>query len=136
MSMILIDRLTEDRGYPVLDENTFDDFVDNSHECVLFLTENPKHYPESNDVAIILPELMSLFGNRLKPAIVSRDMEKDIARRYGVRQWPTLVFLRDGQYLGAIARVRNWDEYLMKVRDLLEGEARRPPSIGIPVVTA
>lgn len=136
MSMILIERLIEERGYPVLDEYTFDDFVDGAHECVLFLTENPKHYPESNDVAIILPELVDLFGHRLKPAIISRDLEKEIARRYGVRQWPTIVFLRNGQYLGAIARVQNWDEYLMKIRDLLEGDTRRPPSIGIPVVTA
>lgn len=136
MSMTMIERLIEERGYPRLDADNIDDFIEDTPECVLFLTENPRHYPESNDVAIILPELLKVFGRRLKPAIVAREQEKEIAQRYGVRQWPTLVFLRDGEYLGALPRVRNWDEYLTQIRDLLDGETRRPPTVGIPVVTA
>lgn len=134
MSMQLIERLTADRGYALLDAHNFEDFVARTPQSVLFFTENPASFPESCDVAVILPEIVRRFGGQLTPAVVSRNHERQVSKRYGVREWPTLVFLRRGEYLGAVARVQDWNDYVSRIRDMLAGETSRPPSVGIPVV--
>jgi hydrogenase-1 operon protein HyaE len=134
MGMQLIERLTDTLGYALLDADNFEQFVAHTPQCVLFFTENPASFPESSDVAVILPEIVRLFGDRLTPAVVSRGHEREVSKRYGVREWPTLVFLRHGEYLGAIARVQDWNDYVLQIRDILAGETRRPPTVGIPVI--
>lgn len=124
MSSLLIEQLTEKYHYPLIDESTLDEFLQTHHEAVLFFTENPVRYPESNDVAVILPELMKLYGSRLAVAVVSREAEIAFKPRFGVRQWPSLVFVRDGEVLGVIGKVRNWDEYQLEIDRVLAGEAR------------
>lgn len=136
MSMAMVDRLTDVYGYPRLAAGNFAQFVEHTPQCVLFFTEDPASFPETNDVAVILPELVRHFGGSFTPAVVARDYERTVDKRYGVRQWPTLVFLRHGEYLGAIARVQNWSDYLNQIQDILAGEPRRPPSVGIPLVAA
>jgi hydrogenase-1 operon protein HyaE len=36
---------------------------------------------------------------------------------------PSLIFLRDGQFIGAIPKVRDWADYLDRTRAILEGRA-------------
>ncbi|AOU97393.1 hypothetical protein BI364_04770 [Acidihalobacter yilgarnensis] len=134
MDMPLIDRLTQTLGYTLLDADNFEDFVAAAPQCVLFFTEDPASFPESNDVAVILPEIARRFAGRLVPAVVARGYEREIDKRYGVREWPALVFLREGEYLGAIARVQNWQDYVAAIEEILAGDTHRPPGIGIPVV--
>ena len=43
--------------------------------------------------------------------------------------------LRDGAYVGAVDGLRNWDEYVQEVTQLLEAAPTRPPTIGIAVKT-
>jgi len=66
MSSPLIDRLNEQLGYPVLDAATLDAFLDHDSASVLFFSEDPANYPEANDVAVILPELMVRFAGRAR----------------------------------------------------------------------
>lgn len=134
METQLIDRLTQTLGYALLDADNFEDFVADTPQCVLFFTEDPASFPESNDVAVILPEIARRFAGRLIPAVVARGYERQIDKLYGVREWPTLVFLRKGEYLGAIARVQNWQDYVAGIEEILARDTRRPPCIGIPVV--
>ena len=134
MSMQLIERLSDTLGYALLDAENFEEFVAHTPQCVLFFTENPTSFPESSDVAVILPEIVRQFGDRLTPAVVARNHEREVSKRYGVREWPTLVFLRRGEYLGAIARVQDWNDYVLLIQDILDGETRRAPTVGIPVV--
>ncbi|AOV17435.1 hypothetical protein BJI67_10525 [Acidihalobacter aeolianus] len=136
MSMTLIDRLTDVHDYPRLDADNFEQFVEQTPQCALFFTEDPTSFPESNDVAVILPELAQRFGGSFTPAVVARTYEREVSKRYGVREWPTLVFLRRGEYLGAIARVQNWSEYLEQIQGILTSAPQRLPTVGIPVVAA
>jgi hydrogenase-1 operon protein HyaE len=46
-----------------------------------------------------------------------------------------LVFLRDGEYLGVITQVQNWDDYLREIQRLLDSEPVRAPGFKIPVVS-
>jgi len=133
MSSPLINRLIEELNYPLLDEDNFDEFIKSNEFSVLFCTEQPNRFPESNDVAVILPELISCFPH-LTPAVVSQSFEKKVQGRYNFNVWPTLVFLKQGRFLGNISKVQDWDIYLAEINSILALEPKRDPGIGIPVV--
>lgn len=133
MSSELIRSMIERHGYPVLNPENFDDFVHNHEECVLFFTENPERFPESNDVAMILPELIKEYAGRFQAAVIDRAFERELQARYGFSEWPALVFLRRGGYLGSICRVQDWIDYLAQINQLLSSEPRKTPSFPTPV---
>ncbi|WP_417222451.1 hypothetical protein [Amphritea sp.] len=130
---VLIERLTSELGYPLLDHANVDDFIQQQPYSVLFFTEDSSRFPESLDVAVILPELLKVFP-QLVPAVIHRDAEKSLQGRYNFTVWPTLVLLKQGRYLGAISKVQDWDLYLRDIESLLQREPTRNPGIGIPVV--
>ena len=82
------------------------------------------------------PELRAAFAGRFGLAVVTPEDEEAIARRYGVQRWPTLVFLRDGQYVTALSAMRDWDDYLRDVAQALQSPVTRAPGIGIPLVSS
>jgi len=128
----LIERLLTDNGYPLLDADTLDSFIANQ-QVVLFCTEDPKRFPESNDVAVVLPELEAAFPGLNKPAVVDAAIERQIQSRYGFKVWPALVFLRDGAYLGTITRIQDWSAYRKDIAAILASEPSRPPGVGVAV---
>ena len=129
----LIENMIEEYNYPVLTLDTIDEFIDSQDECVLFFTENPKRFPESDDVCMILPELVKEYGNRFTAAVIDQDSQRKLQGRYGFSEWPSLVFLRKGQYLGVISRVQDWNDYILQINDMLTSEAKAIPSIGIAI---
>ena len=68
MNSPLINRLIDELGYPLLDDDNFEGFIEQTPISVLFLTEDPKRFPESLDVAVILPELLCARMSR-QPAV-------------------------------------------------------------------
>lgn len=133
MATSLLDRLSSELGFPLLDADGVDRFLDANGHSVLFFSGDPDQYPEANDVAVILPELMAVFGDRCGAAVVERRAERQLQARFGFSVWPTLVLLRGDQYLGAISRVQDWPVYLEEFARLLVAEPRRPPTVGVPV---
>lgn len=129
----LINRLIEELHYPQLDETNFSEFIKKHSYSVLFCTEQPHRFPESNDVAVILPELVNAFP-QLVPAVVATEYEKSVQGRYNFTVWPTLVFLKEGRYLAHISKVQDWDVYRAEINSILALEPKRDPGIGIPVV--
>jgi hydrogenase-1 operon protein HyaE len=127
MTMALIDKLVESHGYPTVDAGNVDEFIAAHPTAVLFFYGDPKQYPESNDVAIILPELVREFSGHLAAAIVAREAQPPLQQRYGFTQWPALVFVRRDGYLGAITRVQDWADYLEQVARILVAAPSRPP---------
>ncbi len=136
MSHPLIERLIREHGLPEVGLDEHAAFIAEPGLSVLFFAGDPRRYRETTDVAVVLPELLKVFDGRLRAALVTREAEIELQKHYGFRQWPTLVFLRDGGYLGAISRIRNWSEYLEEIEELSRAETRRPPGFSIPVVTA
>ena len=136
MSSHLIERLTAECGYPLLNERNLGAFLAGGGHSVLFFTEDPTRYPESNDVAVILPELMRAFGDRCRAGVIERDAEKCLQQRYGFAAWPALVLLRGDAYLGAVTRVQDWADYLAEFERLFAAAPSRPPGIGVPLVEA
>ena len=119
----LIDRLTTELGWPLLDADTLNAFAHAPGERVLFVPGDPAKTPEALDVAVILPEIVMAFQNRFAPAVVGPAIERTVRERYDVWPMPSLIFLRDGVFLGAIPKVRDWSDYLDRTRAILDGLA-------------
>jgi hydrogenase-1 operon protein HyaE len=136
MSSPLIEKMIEQYNYPVLSERILDEFINSQQECVLFFTEKPAQFPESDDVAMILPELVKEFQGRFSAAVIEQASQRRLQARFGFNEWPALVFLRQGKYLGTISRVQDWHDYLQLINEILSSEPKSAPGIGIPVVQA
>jgi hydrogenase-1 operon protein HyaE len=131
----LVMRLARDFGAAWVDEKTVADWSAGAGDRVVLLAGDAVRFPEGQDVAAVLPELMKSFPKRFQVAVVPRDSEDAVAKRYGSQRWPTLLFFRDGQYVTAIAGMQDWDVYLKAVAAALAMPPSRPPTIGIPVVS-
>ncbi len=135
MSSPLIERLTGELQYPVVTAADHDAFVAEPGVSVLFFAGDPRQYKETNDVAVVLPELVAAFRGQLRPAVVAPEDETELQKRYGFKSWPSLVFLRAGGWLGTISGIQNWGDYLREVDALLRAEPSRPPAFKVPVVS-
>ena len=132
----LIRDLIDNKGVPVVDEDSLETFTREHPSVLLFFTENPVQFPESNDVAVVLPLLMQAFGDRISVAVVDRNCERQLHARFPFDGWPALVLLKEGRYVGAISRMQDWDVYLSEIERLLNAEPAAPSGFPIPVVSA
>ncbi len=131
----LLERLRAQSKIILLDDEGLEAFVMEGGDGMVLFTQEPDQQPETWDVAVILPEVLKLFGNRLRAAIISPELARKEKVRFGITRWPSLVFVRDGGYVGVIDGMRNWDEYTREIAGMLEKSVSRPPSVGIPVMT-
>lgn len=138
MSHPLIDRLRDELGYPVVDLENHETFVEAPGMNVLFFPGDPEVVKDSTDVAVVLPELVAQFGGQLRPGLVTDTFGdgKTLKHRYGFKEYPALVFVRGGDYVGAITRIQDWTDYLEQIAALLQAPPRRAPGFSIPVVSA
>lgn len=132
----LIERMLCEPGFADVSAEDFESFGAQPGPAVLFFSEDPARYRETLDLAVILPEIARAFPGRFRVGVLLPETARAMAVRFGVRRWPALVVLRDGDYVGAIEGLRNWDEYRAEVAHLLAAPATRPPSIGIAVTAA
>ncbi len=131
----LLVRLRAQSKIILLDEGVLEAFVMAGGDGMVLFTQEPDQQPETWDVAVILPEVLKLTGDRLRAAIISPDLARKEKARYGITRWPSLVFVRDGGYVGVIDGMRNWEEYTREIAEMLNKPVGRAPSIGIPVVS-
>jgi hydrogenase-1 operon protein HyaE len=138
MSHALIDRLVSDFGYTEVSMENHEEFVATPGMNVLFLPGDPKTVKDATDVAVVLPELMEAFRGKLNVGVVTDTFGDgvNLKRLYGFTHFPSLVFVRDGAYVGTVSRIRDWQEYLTLVSELLVAEPRRRPGIPVKVVSA
>lgn len=129
----LIARLVDAFGYPLLGAGNLDAFCDAPGDAVLFCGGDPIQHPECLDVAVVLPEILRAFSGRFRTAVAASDLEPALQARFGFSRWPTLVFLRNGAYVGAISGIQDWSVYLARINELLATPVSRPPSIGVAV---
>lgn len=131
----LIERLVEQFGATWVDETSIDAWAAEGGNRVVLFAGDPVQFPEGLDVAVVLPELQRSLPGRFKVGVVPRDREDALARRFGSQRWPTLLFLRDGQYVTTLSGMHDWDVFVDRVTQALEMPVSRAP-IGIPVVSA
>lgn len=127
----LVHSMIENNNYTVLDAENIEPFLQSHENVILFLVGDPNSFPEGNDVAVILPEIMKEFSDRLTVAVVGHTIEREVQLRYRVKGWPSLVVVRKGGYLGAITKVQDWDVYIEEINNLLTKEPSEPPPLDI-----
>lgn len=135
MSFPLIDRLTGELGYALLTDDNYDSFTKENDTVVLFFTEDASRFPESLDVAVVLPELVASFSGQFVPAVIDRSIEKKLQKKFDFKVWPALVFLKQGKYLGTLTRILDWSDYATEIPTILQTTPSRNPGLGIRVVT-
>ena len=129
----LVEQLFSRHGFVRVDNESLDAFAAGAGHALLVFTEDPVRYKETLDLAVIAPEIARAFPGSLRVGVLLPADARKVAPRYGFARWPALVVLKDGQYVGAIDGLRNWDEYIEDMQRLLIAEPTRAPSIGIPV---
>jgi hydrogenase-1 operon protein HyaE len=119
-------------GYRAPGVAQFDAWVAEPGQAVLFFADDPRRAPECWDVAVVLPDLMAAHASGARVALLDPAVAKAVAPRFGVSIWPSLVFLRDGEYLGVIERMRDWGEYAVRIPQILARAPSTPPDPRFP----
>lgn len=132
----LLNSIIERHGYAVIREADLASATKDAVFSMLFFAGDHERLAESNDVAVIIPELMKVFGDAVTPIVVARDAERALQRMYRFSSFPSLVFLRHGEYLGAISRIRDWGDYLIEIPQILSSEPSVPPPFKLPTAPA
>jgi hydrogenase-1 operon protein HyaE len=129
----LIAALSGWHGIPTVDAGSIDAFLTpaagESPHALLFFTGDPAQRSESNDVAVVLPELLAAFRGRPRAAVVARSAEDALKPRFHVQVVPSLVVTRGAAPLGVMPRIRDWSDYLATLRTLLDPAA---PAMAAP----
>lgn len=123
-------------GFQPLDADSFTGFADAPGLALILFTEDPARVPETWDLTIILPEALLRIEGEVRVGLLPPEAARKIATRYGIRVWPALLGLRDGEYLGSIEGLKDWSSYVRQLPELLSAPASRPPSVGVPVANA
>lgn len=120
MTHPLIARLTDELGWPGLDDAAaLAALLEAPGDHVLFVPGDPSRNLETADVAVILPELRTAFQRRFDCAVVGDAIETALREQTGVLKTPSLIFFRAGRQIGAIPRVRDWDDYMQRIAQIL-----------------
>ena len=132
----LMQRLVQETSAAVLQADEVAGWLQEPGLAMLVFAEDPDRFKETLDIAIIVPELHVAAGRGFRVGLLPPAAARAVAPRYGFARWPAFVMLRDGQYLGAVDGVRDWDVYQAELQRLLVAAPSRPPSVGIPVKVA
>lgn len=132
----LIDALFARHGYAEVTPETLEAFTRRPGHVLLLFLEDPVRYKETLDLAVIVPEIHRACGGAFAVGVLLPEAARVVHPRYGFRRWPAFVVLKDGEYVGAVDGLRNWDDYGTEVARLLAAAPSRPPSIGIAVRAA
>ncbi len=127
-----IKAMLERTSYPALAGPELDDFIDEHDTVALVFAEGIKRLPEADDLAVILPELVQAFDGRFDVAVVPFPAHRDMQLKYRFLKLPTLVFVRDGEYLGAISGLLDWADYLAEIERILAAQPSEPPPMPLP----
>lgn len=120
MSHPLIDRLTQEMRWPLLgDADALADFTNSDGLHAVFVPGDASRNLETADVAVILPELVMAFQGLFDCAVAAPDLEDTVKTEAGVHKTPNIVFYRAGEVLGSVPKVRDWDDYMARIPQIL-----------------
>lgn len=127
-----IGRMVQKHGFVAVDREQ-PDFP--AGLAVLLLTEDPQRNPEVLDACVILPEALKALGETVARHVAGPAVGAPLLARYGVARAPAVVFLRDGEALGVLQGIRDWQDYRAEVERLSRTPAgtAMPRAIPIPV---
>lgn len=128
----LLQGIIDREGFAVVGEVTIDAMTKPEVFSVLFFPGDAARLGESNDVAVVLPELVKAFEGNLTAFVVDSASDRALQRRYRFNAFPALVFLRNGEYLGVIQGIMDWTDYLVEIAEILQRDPSDPPPFKFP----
>lgn len=134
MPSALVRALSERMNVPIIDETSIDAFMaagaGEAEHTIIFFTGDPAQRGETNDVAVVLPEILQTFQGRLRGAVVRRGCEDRLKSRFHVAVMPSLVVTRGRDIMGILPKVRDWSEYMDRISAWLRpgAEPMTPPA--------
>ena len=116
----LVARLSTEFDYPRL-ENASDlaEFTHRPGAHCLFVPGDAARNLETPDAAVVLPELRQAFQNAFDCAVVGDGIEAELREATRALKAPAFLFFREGAYLGAIEKIRDWDDYIARTSHFL-----------------
>lgn len=118
MSAILESLAAQD-GCEVVRNADLDAFLESHPRALLFLTGDTVQRPEGLDVAVVVRELLMAYRDRIVVGLVDRRDEAVVMPRFGVVVLPAVVYVRDGEALELVARMRDWPVFAQACDRLL-----------------
>ena len=82
---------------------------------------------ESDDVAVVLPELLKAFAGRLRAAVIALGAEDKLKARFQVVMAASLAVVRGADTLDVISKIRDWSEYVTRLSAALAPDAAALP---------
>lgn len=116
----LLARLEDEFGWPRLHSlHDVAEFTQRPGLHCLFVPGDPRRNLETADAAVILPELRMTFQNAFDCALVDDAIEAQVRETRKALKTPGFLFFRQGLYLGAIEKIRDWDDYIARTSHIL-----------------
>ncbi len=120
MSHPLITRLTDELGWPMLsNDHDVIEFTARPGVHAVFAPGDIQRNLETPDVAVILPELKIAFQGAFDCAVAGPEAESVLKAATKVHKTPSVLFYREGAFLAGIPRVRDWDDYVIRITQIL-----------------
>ena len=127
----VIDALASHPSCDVLRKADLDDFLARNPRALLFFSGDVAQRPEGLDVAVVVRELLTTYQGRLRLGLIDRRDEATLMARFGVVVTPAVVYVRDGEPVELVARMRDWPVFAQACDRLLTpGDAPSAPDIG------
>jgi len=116
----LLTRLEVELGWPRLRSlSDVAEFTSRPGLHCLFIPGDPVRNLETADAAVILPELHIAFQRSFDCALVGDAIEAKLREAHGVLKTPSFLFFSEGRMVGAVARIRDWDDYMARIPYIL-----------------
>ena len=111
---------------PIVGASDIDGFIASVPDriSVLLFRGDPLRFPDGDDIAVVLPQLIVAFSGRLVGAEIAADDEMALMPRFGVKVCPGIALARPGRSLGAICKIQDWSVYLARINVLLDADVR------------
>jgi hydrogenase-1 operon protein HyaE len=123
----VIDALAAHPSCEVLRKQDVDEFLARNLRALLFFIGDRG---EGLDVAVVVRELATSYQGMLRVGIVDQRDETALMTRFGVVVMPAVVFVRDGEPVELVARMRDWPVFSQAADRLLDDEAPAPMTGG------
>lgn len=92
---------------------------------LLCIVDDPNMFKETLDMTVLAPEIVKLFEGTLSKAwFTDPAVGRELAGKLGIRRLPALAVYFNGELLGAIEGLRNWQEYQVELINILTAKAK------------
>ncbi|MGF1462676.1 MAG: hypothetical protein ACFB2Z_05865 [Maricaulaceae bacterium] len=121
MSEAILEALTRLDGVTVVNAASLEPYLaeDTGRLTCLFFSGDPVSKLETADVAVVVRELLSQYGESLRVGLIDREDETGLMRACSVFTLPSLAFFQGVQHLETIPKIQDWSVYAQKTSALL-----------------